>query len=68
MSVKTTIGPMSIESLIFLRYRNVIRMRNKGLCTELIRAIKRYFAVLPFDQGSTFTSLVVYVPEAIRAI
>ena len=28
-----------------------IRMRNEGLCIESIRAIKRYFASLPFDQG-----------------
>ena len=25
-------------------------MRNKGLCTESIRAIQRYFALLPFHQ------------------
>ena len=28
-----------------------IRMRNEGLCTELIRVIQQYFALLPFDQG-----------------
>ena len=27
------------------------RMRNEGLCTESTRAILRYFASLPFDQG-----------------
>ena len=26
-------------------------MRNKGLCTESIRAIQQYFALLTFDQG-----------------
>ena len=39
---------LSID-LIFLE--SSIRMENKGLCTESIRAIQRYFASLPFDQG-----------------
>ena len=49
-------------------------MRNEGLCTESIRAIQRYFALLPFDQGvhahqSDYSpNSVVYVPKPIRAI
>ena len=51
-----------------------IRIRNKGLCTESIRASERILHRYHLTRGSTLTSQdynpssVVYVPEPIRAI
>ena len=43
-----------------------IQMRNKDLCTESIRAIKWYFALLPSDQGVQAHQSMVMMPNTAR--
>ena len=57
-----------------INLRNIIRMRNKGLCTKWLEPSSGVLQRYHLTRGSTLTSQdynpisVIYVPEQIRAI